>query len=474
LNKDIIHNAIEHPEVALNAGVEDLEKISSQYPYFGAAQLLLTKAYQRTNNYRYTDQLHQAAIYSTDRKHLYDWVKKPLPHEVALATATAVPATRVPTVEPVAEVNAIPEPEVTQTPEVAEVQEVVPILSPKVSALVSLMLEDELPSNKVAPLQATAPETDKKPLETITSIEPATPVAQETGLTLVNEIEETAEISHQESIESVSTETDIEHEVVEESSVAPTEAPSPSISLQQMDPIEAEILLEAMHSSIELEVGEEVEAIANAAENQVSEKNKIVESQESTSVAEVPQEEDEDDSYASWIFKRSQQVHFSDADKPALRQEEPQAVSDWVRAPRPEQVVDVDAEEENVTEELTPSTNVEEPHEVPVEEKTYPSHGIQKLTPSTTKSHQQDLIDRFIKFEPKITPGKALEYTAGNFAKESLEEDFSFVTETMAILFAQQGKPDKARKAFKKLMELHPEKSVYFAAQLKNLDKYKK
>jgi pentatricopeptide repeat protein len=44
----------------------------------------------------------------------------------------------------------------------------------------------------------------------------------------------------------------------------------------------------------------------------------------------------------------------------------------------------------------------------------------------------------------------------------------------MAVLFAKQGKLDKARKAFRKLMEQHPEKSIYFAAQLKNLEHFKK
>ena len=38
----------------------------------------------------------------------------------------------------------------------------------------------------------------------------------------------------------------------------------------------------------------------------------------------------------------------------------------------------------------------------------------------------------------------------------------------------EQGKFDKAKKAYRKLIELYPEKSVYFAAQLKNLDKPKK
>jgi pentatricopeptide repeat protein len=55
-----------------------------------------------------------------------------------------------------------------------------------------------------------------------------------------------------------------------------------------------------------------------------------------------------------------------------------------------------------------------------------------------------------------------------------LEEDFSFATETMAKLFIAQGKFDKAKKVYRKLMELHPEKNVYFAAQLKNLNQNKK
>jgi hypothetical protein len=76
--------------------------------------------------------------------------------------------------------------------------------------------------------------------------------------------------------------------------------------------------------------------------------------------------------------------------------------------------------------------------------------------------------------EPRITPGKAADYSISDLAKESLEDDMEFVTETMAQLFVLQGKIDRAKKAFKKLMVLHPEKSVYFATQLKNIDRIKK
>ncbi len=104
----------------------------------------------------------------------------------------------------------------------------------------------------------------------------------------------------------------------------------------------------------------------------------------------------------------------------------------------------------------------------PIEE----SESQGQKTEATPNSHKkEDVIERFIQTEPQINRGKAIEYVAGNMAKESLEEDLNLVTETMAKLYMKQGKLDKARKAYKKLIELYPEKSIYFATQLKNLNK---
>ena len=80
------------------------------------------------------------------------------------------------------------------------------------------------------------------------------------------------------------------------------------------------------------------------------------------------------------------------------------------------------------------------------------------------------IIDRFIETEPQIAKGKAGAYSSGDVTRGSFKEEDEFYTETMARLLAHQGKVDKARWVFKKLMELHPEKSIYFAAQLKNLE----
>lgn len=84
-----------------------------------------------------------------------------------------------------------------------------------------------------------------------------------------------------------------------------------------------------------------------------------------------------------------------------------------------------------------------------------------------------DLIEKFIATEPRITPGKVEQYTGVSFAKDSLEENFDWVTETMAKLYATQGKIDRARKAYKRLIELYPEKKIHFENQLKALNQRK-
>lgn len=61
-------------------------------------------------------------------------------------------------------------------------------------------------------------------------------------------------------------------------------------------------------------------------------------------------------------------------------------------------------------------------------------------------------------------------FSAVDMGKLSLVEDLSFVTETLAGIYAQQGHIDKARKAFEHLMLKEPQKSAYFAARLKKLE----
>jgi hypothetical protein len=80
------------------------------------------------------------------------------------------------------------------------------------------------------------------------------------------------------------------------------------------------------------------------------------------------------------------------------------------------------------------------------------------------------LIDRFIEAQPKIGKLRDVEAPVEDWARESVLEDPTLVTETMARIYAKQGKIAKARKAYRHLSLKFPAKSTYFAAQLKKLD----
>ena len=89
-----------------------------------------------------------------------------------------------------------------------------------------------------------------------------------------------------------------------------------------------------------------------------------------------------------------------------------------------------------------------------------------RLSPSDKK---RTLIDRFIASKPSIGPIRDPQEERP-WASESIMEDPSLVTETMARVYAKQGLFDKARKAYHVLALKYPAKSTYFALQLKKLD----
>ena len=80
------------------------------------------------------------------------------------------------------------------------------------------------------------------------------------------------------------------------------------------------------------------------------------------------------------------------------------------------------------------------------------------------------LIDRFIERQPRIGKLREIDAPVEEWAKASVMEDPTLVTETMARIFAQQGQIGKARKAYRHLALTYPAKSTYFAAQLKKLN----
>jgi len=81
-----------------------------------------------------------------------------------------------------------------------------------------------------------------------------------------------------------------------------------------------------------------------------------------------------------------------------------------------------------------------------------------------------DLIDKFIKEEPRISKPRRDFFNPSNMAEYSNIDKEDIVTETLAKIYISQNLFHKALKIYQKLYLLIPEKSAYFAAQIQDLE----
>ncbi|MGI4749487.1 MAG: hypothetical protein ACRYFB_02540 [Janthinobacterium lividum] len=87
------------------------------------------------------------------------------------------------------------------------------------------------------------------------------------------------------------------------------------------------------------------------------------------------------------------------------------------------------------------------------------------------KRKENQLIERFIIEEPHIHPPSMDRLDTENKAKKSSEDADILVTETLAKVYLDQMLYHKALDTYKKLMLKFPEKSVYFATQITEVEK---
>jgi tetratricopeptide (TPR) repeat protein len=83
------------------------------------------------------------------------------------------------------------------------------------------------------------------------------------------------------------------------------------------------------------------------------------------------------------------------------------------------------------------------------------------------------LIDAFIKNNPKISPVKDVSHPI-NLASTSIVEPNELMTETLARVYLAQKKYKKAMQAYKILILKNPEKSSFFADQIRAIKKLQK
>jgi tetratricopeptide (TPR) repeat protein len=84
----------------------------------------------------------------------------------------------------------------------------------------------------------------------------------------------------------------------------------------------------------------------------------------------------------------------------------------------------------------------------------------------------QSLIDKFIESNPKISPiSTGPEEHTNEPITQEIDVTETIFTESLAKIYIKQKQYDKAKRIFERLNLKFPEKSSYFADQIKNIDK---
>ena len=90
------------------------------------------------------------------------------------------------------------------------------------------------------------------------------------------------------------------------------------------------------------------------------------------------------------------------------------------------------------------------------------------------KQKSDEIINIFLEKKPKIKNNKQRFFNASENAKKSIVENNDIITETLAKVYAKQEHFEKAILAYQKLSLKYPQKSSYFANQIKVIKKIKK
>lgn len=88
-------------------------------------------------------------------------------------------------------------------------------------------------------------------------------------------------------------------------------------------------------------------------------------------------------------------------------------------------------------------------------------------TEADTRKRKQNIIDSFIETNPKIEFSPVAEATKKNLAKASLIPSEALMTETLARVYVEQKNYKKAKQAYRILSLKYPEKSGFFADQIR-------
>jgi hypothetical protein len=421
-----------HPDQLSGADAVVLSELLKNFPYFQTAHLLYAKSLHNQHSIHYNNQLRITAAYATDRKVLHH-----------LITHISEPESTIINSEVTSNKYLVSKTEAIQTtPEelviISEVEEIT---------------EHEIIVQEHENLSVIVETTEELVIEQIQYQE----TAEVTTITITEEPEgivDELEIEYLAEIAIAQTELEILEEEIE-----PFSEDDSLIEELELQVEEKLLDQDVEETKAEIEVGEtvlqeivEIEITIDVEEEDLEEEPIMVESNFVLNTVIQPE-----------IKNISEQIITNeDIVKPEKKTESPQVHSftDWLMSSK---AIKQEAQKQEITLEAHKQKPISEPTTEEVADKI--------TEPLTEKKSSTDLIDNFLREAPKMAKPKVEFYNPINMAKQSVADDITFVSETLAKIFVMQGNYIKALDAYENLRLKYPEKRLYFASQIKNLRK---
>jgi hypothetical protein len=122
-----------------------------------------------------------------------------------------------------------------------------------------------------------------------------------------------------------------------------------------------------------------------------------------------------------------------------------------------------------------PETNElnEQEKEAPDSEKNSSSRSEDSHEQEGKAAPSDNLIDKFIAAQPRLHASVDPDNALYDISASSVADNDDFITDTLARIYLEQKHFDKAIHAYQKLSLKYPEKSIYFANQIKRIEELK-